>query len=212
RAPARRAARAGRGGRGDRRSRTRRLRGRQSREAGRRKATRGDLGRTALGERLEPPAELFLVAAELLEPRQGGETLQPEDPLEERGHPVADGPATARLTPRLGDQPALDEAGDDRVDRDSAPARDLRPRARAEVCDDRERLERRLREAALDGPLEQSPARLGRIARGAKRPAASDLLEHDPAPPFAKALAEQAEGRLDALDLVARDLGQLGRR
>ena len=70
---------------------------------------------------------------------------------------------------------------------------------RPEVRDDRQRLERRLREAALDRPLEQPPARLGGLARGAQRPAAGDVLEHDPAAALAKALADEPERRLDPL-------------
>src|SRR6266508_147655 len=46
-------------------------------------------GRAALGKRLEPAAQLVLVAAELLEPRQRRQALQAEDPLEQGRHPVA---------------------------------------------------------------------------------------------------------------------------
>src|SRR5581483_4933164 len=101
--------------------------------------------------------------------------------LEERRRPIADG-AELVLTAVLDDEPALDEAGDDAVDVDAADARDLGPRARAEVGDDCERLERRLREAALRRPLLQPCARGGRLRRGAECPAAGDELEHDPAP------------------------------
>ena len=51
-------------------------------------------------------------AAELVEPRELGETLQPEDPLEQRSDSVTDG--AKRLVPAgFGDQTALDQPGND---------------------------------------------------------------------------------------------------
>ena len=123
--------------------------------------------------------------------------------------PVADRAADAFVAAGLGDQAALDEARDDRVGGDAADARDLRAADRPEVRDDRQRLERRCREPALDRPLEQAPARLGRLARGAERPAAGDVLEHDPAAALGVALAEQPQRGLDALRVVVGGLGEL---
>ena len=113
---------------------------------------------------------------------------------------------------RLRDQPALDEIRDGRVGRDAADARDVRPRARPEVRDDRERLERRLREVPLRRLLEEPRARLRRLARRAERPAARDVLEHDAAAALAVALADEPERRLDALGVVVRGLRELLRR
>ena len=97
--------------------------------------------------------------AEVVEARQRGGALEPEDALEERRRPVADRPAGAVVPARFRDQAALEQAGDGRVGGDAADPGDLGPAARAEVGDDRERLERGLREPALDRPLEQAPAR-----------------------------------------------------
>ncbi len=71
------------------------------------------LGRALLGEGLEPAADRVGVAAEVVEPRELGEALQPENALEQRRDAVANR-ADGLVTARLGDQPALDEAGDDR--------------------------------------------------------------------------------------------------
>ena len=60
------------------------------------------------------------------------------------------------------------------------------------------------------GRSKSRPQRLRGLTRGAERPAARDLLEHDPAPSFAIALAEQAQRGLDSLNLVAHGLGELG--
>src|SRR5207244_711290 len=78
-----------------------------------------------------------------------------------------------------------------------------------EVRDDRERLERRLREVALRRLLEEPRAGLGRVARRAERPAAGDVLEHDPAPAFGVALAHESQCRFDALGVVVRGLREL---
>src|SRR5439155_18880628 len=154
-------------------------------------------------------ADLRDVVAEVVEPRQLGERLEPEHPLEEPGRPVADGAARGVLAPSFGDQPALDQAGHGRVGRDAADAGDLRPRARPEVRDDRERLEPGLREAALHRPLEQPRARLRRLAGGPERVAACDVLEDDAAPPLRVPLREQAERDLDALRVLVRGLREL---
>ena len=72
--------------------------------------------------------------AEVVEPRQRGEALEPEDALEERRRPVADRAARRRLASGLGDRARAREAGDGRVGGDAADPRDLGPRARAEVA------------------------------------------------------------------------------
>ena len=113
------------------------------------------------------------------------------------------------LAPGLGDEPAFREPGDGRVGGDAADPGDLRPAARAEIGDDRERLERRLREPALDRPLEQAPTRLGGLARGAEGIAAGDVLEDDAAPALPVARSDQPERRLHALRLILRSSGQL---
>src|SRR5262249_37180593 len=60
--------------------------------------------------------------------------------------------------------------------------------------------------------LEQTPARLGRVARGAEGPAAGDRLEDDAAPPFLVPLREEPEGKLDPLGIVIRGGRQLLQR
>src|SRR5581483_6769964 len=112
----------------------------------------------------------------------------------------------------LGDQSALDEVRDGGVGRDAADAGDVRPRAGAEVGDDRERLERRLREVPLCRLLEEPRAGDGRLARRPEGPAAGDVLEHDAAPALAVPLAHEPERRLDALDVVVRCVRELLRR
>ena len=97
----------------------------------------------------------------------------------------------------LGDEPALDEPGDDAVDVDAADARDLRARHRPEVRDDRERLERSLRQPALGRLLEQPRTRGRRSCRRAERPPAGDMLEHDPAALLREPLLEDRERLLD---------------
>src|SRR5207302_1474771 len=95
--------------------------------------------------RVQALADRVRLVAQLLEAWKLGEALQPEDPLEERRRAVADCPARARLAPGLRDEPALDEPRHGGVRRNSADARNLGSRARAEVGDDREGLEGRLR-------------------------------------------------------------------
>ncbi len=81
-----------------------------------------------------------------------------------------------------------------------------------EVRDDGQRLERRLRQPALDRPLEQPRTGRSGLARRAERVAAGHLLEHDAAPTLAIALAQQPERGLDPLGVVVRRLGQLRHR
>src|SRR5579862_3205785 len=111
-------------------------------------------GRAPLSDGLEPRADLGHVGTEVIEARQSGKRLEPEDALEERRRPVADR-AEVVVAASLGDETALDEPGDDSVDVHATNPRDLGPRARAEIGDRRQRFERRLRQAALDGPLEE---------------------------------------------------------
>ena len=75
----------------------------------------------------QPIPDRGLVLADVVEPRQGGERLEPEDALEQRRDPVAHGAAGAALPAGLGDQATLDERGDGRVGGDAPDARDLGP-------------------------------------------------------------------------------------
>ena len=124
--------------------------------------------------------------------RQRGERLEAEDALEERRRAIADR-AELVLAPALGDQAALGEAGDDAVDVDAADARDLGPRHRAEVGDDRERLERGLRSPFSTGFSNRrehaSAAARTRGTRSRRRPAParSRLALRRSAPPGARA-------------------------
>ena len=133
-----------------------------------------------------------MLGADVVEARQLRQALEPEDALEERRRAVADRAAAVVVAAGLGDQAALDEVRDGGVGGDAADARDVGPRARPEVRDDRERLERRLREVPLRRLLEEARARLRRLARRAERPAAGDVLEHDAAAALAVALARRA--------------------
>jgi hypothetical protein len=155
---------------------------------------------------VEARADLVHVAAQLLEPRELGQAAEPEDALEERRGPVADGAARSGLAAGLCQKAPLDQAGDGGVGGDSADTRDLGPRAWAEVRHDRQRLERGLRYASLRRLAEEARARVGRVTCGAEGVSAGDLLEDDPASSLPVALAEQRQRRFDALGLV------LGRR
>src|SRR6185295_16043 len=101
---------------------------------------RSELGGARFRDFEQALAQFGRVAAEVVESRQRSEALEPEDALEERGRPVADG--TTCLASRFGDEAALQEARDGRVRSDAADARDVGSRARAEIRHDRERLER----------------------------------------------------------------------
>src|SRR5262249_596220 len=106
--------------------------------------------------------------------------------------------------PPCADHPPRAHPDPGRTGRAAGGRGDLRPRHRAEVRDDRQRLQRRLRQPALHGPLEQPPARLGRVARRAEGPAAGDLLQDDAATALAVALRQQAERRLPPFAVVGR--------
>src|SRR3954464_9791356 len=121
----------------------------------------GALRGALLGDRLEACPDLGDVVADVVEPRERRERFEAEHALEERRRAVPDR-AEIAVAPGLGDEAALEEPGDDAVDVDAADAGDLPPRARAEVRDDRERLESGVREALLDGAVEEPRARGGR--------------------------------------------------
>src|SRR5262249_36729147 len=130
--------------------------------------------------------------------------------LEERRRAVADRTADGGIVAAgLADEPALRQVRDRRVGGDAADPRDVRPRARPEVRDDRERLERRLREVPLRRLLEQPRAGLRRLARRAERPAAGHVLEDDAAAPLRVPLADEPERRLDPLRVVVGRLSEL---
>ncbi len=134
--------------------------------------------------------------------------VEPEHPLEERRRSIAHRSAVA-VAAGLCDEPTVDEARNGGVRRDAADAGDLGPADRAEIGDDRECLQRRLRQAALRGALDETGARLGGVPRGAKRIAACDPLEHDPAPALAIATGEQPDRGLDPLLLFVSRAAQL---
>ena len=158
---------------------------------------------------MQPFADLRGAFAEVVEPGQRSGALEPEDALEERRRPVANRSTRSIVAACLGDQAALEQAGDGRVGGDAADASDLGPAARAEVGNDRERLHRRLREATLDRALEEATAGLGGLARAAEGVAAGDVLQHDPAAPLAVAIGEQPERKLDPLGVVRGRVGEL---
>ena len=68
---------------------------------------------------------------------------------------------------------------------------------------------RSLRQVPLRRLLEEPRARLRRLARRPERPAARDMLQHDPAAPLGVALAHEPERRLDPLHVVVRGLREL---
>src|SRR5947207_12254216 len=137
------------------------------------------------------------------------EVFEAEDPVEERRRAIWDGAAGAGVPARLCDEPAFQEVGDGRVGGDAADSRDVRPRRGPEVRDDRGRLERGLGQVPLRGPLEQARACGGLLAPRAKRPAARDVLEHDPASLLGKALAHEAQRVLDPPRVVVCGFGKL---
>src|SRR5262245_23044838 len=160
----------------------------------------------------EPPAELGRVLAEVVETRQRGETLEAEDALEERRRPVPNRTTRTAFTTGLGDQPSLDQTGNGGVGSDAADPGDVRAGARPQVRDDRQRLERRLREPPFDGTLEETRTRVRGVAARPEGVPACDLLEHDAAPPLAVALAKKTERGLDALRVILGRLAQLVER
>src|SRR5436190_1092297 len=167
------------------------------------------LGGALFGDCVEPFAEIIDIAREIIQPRQLRPGFEPEDPLEHRRRAVLDRAADAVVAPRLGDQPALDQACNRRIGRDATDPRDLRPRHRPEVRDDRQRLQRGLREPALHRTFEQPPARHRGVARRAESPAAGHLLEDDAAAPLAVALRQQSQSHLDSLAVVVRGRDEL---
>src|SRR5947208_3843858 len=104
----------------------------------------GELRGALLGDRLETLPDRRGVLADIVEARELGEALEAEDALEQRRRAVADR-APAGLAARFRHEPTLDEVRDRGIGRDAADPRDVGTRARPEVRDDRERLERRLR-------------------------------------------------------------------
>src|SRR5689334_22733350 len=64
------------------------------------------------GNRVEAVADHLRVVAEVVEPRQLRQALEPEDALEERRRPVANRTTEPFFATRLRDQPALHEPRD----------------------------------------------------------------------------------------------------
>ena len=62
-----------------------------------------------LGDLEQALADRGLIFPDVVEARQCGERLEPEDALEERSHAVAHRAARAVLATGFGDQPSLDE-------------------------------------------------------------------------------------------------------
>ena len=81
-----------------------------------------------------------------------------------------------------------------------------------EVRDDRQGLERRLGEPALDGPLHEARARSRFRPRRAKGVAAGHVLEDDAAAPFGVALPHEVERALDVSLVLVRRRGEVFRR
>src|SRR5262249_49635120 len=142
------------------------------------------------------------LGSDVVEARQLREAFDPEHALEEWCRAVTDGPAAAVVPACLSDEPALEKVRHRRIGGHAADPRDVPPRAGAEVRDDRERLECRLGEVPLRGPLEQARARGSLLAPRPERPAARDVLEHDPAPLLGEAFAHETERILDPLRVV----------
>ena len=115
----------------------------------------------------------------------------------------------SRSRPDSDEQAALDEPRDGRVGADAADPGDLGPRARAEVGDDRERLERAPERPRSTGRSKRRAQASAACARGAEREATGDVLEHDPAAALAVALGEQLERVGDPLRVVLRRVGEL---
>ena len=59
---------------------------------------------------MQPLADLLDVVAELVQPRQGGETLQPEHTLEQRRNAITNRTADTVRATGLRDQSALEQA------------------------------------------------------------------------------------------------------
>ena len=125
---------------------------------------------------------------DVVEAWQLREALETEDAFEERRCAIANRSAGRVVAARLRDEAAVQEVRDRGVGGDAADPGDVRPRARTDVRDDRERLERSLGEIPLGGALEQARARGRLLASGAEGPAAGDVLEHDSAPLLGEAV------------------------
>src|SRR3954451_19683768 len=166
-------------------------------------------GGALLRDAREAVADRVGVVAEVVQARQGRERVEREHPLEEGRRPVAHCAADSVVAACLGDEATLEQPRDRRVRRYAADPRDLRPRDRPQVRDDRDCLERGLRQTALHGTLEQARARFRCIARSAECPAASDALQDDAAPSFAVALAEQSQRGLDPVLRLTRCVAEL---
>ena len=166
-------------------------------------------GRGALLARLqEAVAERALLLGRRIERGDVGQLVQAaeaEELLEQVARAVEDGAELGAAG--LLDQPALEQRADRRLRRDAADARDLGPRHRLEVGDDREALRLRLRERRRARPREQPARRALGDRVGGEREAARDLAQHDAAPALGVVLAQPRE-RLD--DLALADLARLG--
>ena len=154
--------------------------------------------------------ELAGVGSQIVEAWELRQALEAEDSFEERRDAVAD--CAALLPPRLRDQAPLHEPGYDGVGGDPAEPCDVGTRDGPDVGHDRERLESGLRKTALDRAFEEPCTRLGGVASRSEGIAARNALEHDPAPPLAVPLREQAERRLDPIRLVGGGFGEVVER
>src|SRR5207237_5091279 len=84
--------------------------GRRGRRCRRSDPPCGELGGSLLGDGVQPLADLLDVVAELVQPRQGGETLQPEHTLEKRRNAITNRTADTVRATGFRDQSALDQA------------------------------------------------------------------------------------------------------
>ena len=130
---------------------------------------------------------------------------EPEQLEEERRGPVQDR-AELRAAGLL-DQAALDQRGRRRLRRDAADARDLGPRDRLQVGDDRQRLGLRGRQARRARAGEQPPRGLLGVGVRAERPAAGELAQHEPA--TVERDRQRAQPRGDLVLLDAQRVGEL---
>ena len=148
--------------------------------------------------------------ADVVEPRQRREALEPEDAFEERRRAVADR-ARRLVAARLRDQAALEQVRDGRVRGDAADARDVRPRARSEVRDDRERLERGLREVALRRLLEEPRTCLRCVAEDG-REGELGAVQYRTTPLFERVFGLESLAALPRLDDLGADTDEIRAR
>src|SRR5204863_2405067 len=102
------------------------------------------LSGTLVGDQVQAGAERLVIVLGQLEVRELGKPLlvvDAEHPLEGVGDPVDDRRTGRVRSPRLLDQPPLQQSGHRRVGAHAADAGDLRSRHRLEVGDDGQRLE-----------------------------------------------------------------------